>query len=135
MYVLILRVLAPTYTLIVSSSSRFNTTSTHHVQQYIQYPTHTRTHPPYTAAQQYSCTVCCCVVLGLPCFYYPPPTGIELVRPLEQLSTPAARRCRLPCVSKYNSSHCCCAIYHSQAEFLVVSPSFLPVSSPKTLQR
>ena len=69
------------------------------------------------------------------CFYYPTPTGIELARPQEQLSTPAARRCRLPCVFKYNFSHCCCAICHSHAEFLVVSLSLSPVSSPRTVQR
>ena len=38
-----------------SSSSRFNTSITHHVQQHIQHPTHTRTHSPCSAAQQYSC--------------------------------------------------------------------------------
>ena len=32
-------------------------------------------------------------------------------------------------------THCCCAVYHSQAEFLVVSPPLFPASSPRTLQR
>ena len=31
--------------------------------------------------------------------------------------------------------HCCCAIYHSQVEFHVVSPPLSPVSPPRTLQR
>ena len=65
-----------------------------------------------------------CVILRFQSFYYPPPTGVKLARPREHVSTPAARRCRLPCVFKHKLSYyCCCAIYHLQAEFLVVSPS------------
>ena len=32
-------------------------------------------------------------------------------------------------------SHCYCAVYHSQAEFLEVSPPLSPASSPRTLLR
>ena len=60
---------------------------------------------------------------------------MDLARPQEHLSTPSARRCRLLCVLKYYYSQCCCAVYHSQAEFLVVSPPLSPASSPRTLQR
>ena len=129
---LILRVLPPTYTYRFFLFERFNSTSTHHVQQYIQHPTHSRTHPPYTT-QQYSCTGYCCVVLGLPGFSHPTPTGIELARPREHLFMPAARRCRLLCVFMYNFSLLLC--HRSLAgRFLVVSPSLSPLSSPRTLQ-
>ena len=62
-------------------------------------------------------------------------TGIELARAQDDLFTPAARYCRLPCVFEYNFSHCCRVIYHSQAEFPVVTPPLSPMSSPRILQR
>ena len=104
---LILRILAPSYTCWVFFS-KFNTTSTHHVQHNIQHPTYSRTHLQYTAAQQYSCKVCCSVVLELSCFCYPPLTGTELARPREHLPTPIARCCRLPCCPTcWTYSHHC----------------------------
>ena len=42
--------------------------------------------------------------------------------------------CRLLCFFRYNFSHCCRTMYHSQAEFLMVSQPLSPVSFPRTLQ-
>ena len=86
-----------------------------------------------TAVFVYSLLLC---RIGLSMFLLSPAiTGIELARPQEHLSTPPARRCRLLCVVNNYFSHCCCAVYHSQAEFLVVSPPFSPVSPPRTFQQ
>ena len=106
----------------ITYSSAYSTppthTPTHHVQQ------HSSIHAQFVAV---SCW-------DFHAFIFPRHNGDQASPSREHISTPPARRCRLLCVSNCNFSHCCCAIYHSQAEFLVVSPPLSPVSSPRTLQ-
>ena len=72
--------------------------------------------------------------ISMPLFS-PAVIGIELARPPEYLSTPPARRCRLRCFFKYDFSHCCGTMYHSQAVFLMLPPPLSTASSPRSLQR
>ena len=57
-------------------------------------------------------------------------------RPIPSSGAPRPPRAVAACsVFEYYYSHSCCAVYHSQAEFLVVSPPLSPASSPRTLKR